>query len=276
MLFMEPQPCTATLGEVFEQCMRAKEASNLRPCYVRELRRVLRQFCDGRETQPIKSVTVAEVGDWIDANAQKPGTRATLIARLSALFSFAFRRSHVDSNPVARIDRVRLERSPPTILTPQQAGELIRATTEHSPELLAYVALGLYCGVRPAELKRLDWACIDLARGMIRVDAAASKVRRRRLIQAQPIAVHWLSKAPKQQGAVAPLSHVRPRRRIERALGWERWPHDLLRHTAASYLLALHRDAGKVAMMLGNSPGILLNHYHELVSPEDCARFWAL
>jgi len=266
----------ASLGEVFSQCMRVKESSNLRPCYVRELRRVLEQFCDGREEKPIKSVTVADVADWIDANARQPGTRATLITRLSALFSFAFRRSHIDSNPVDRIDRVRLDRCPPKILTPKQASDLIDATAKHSPELIAYVSLGLYCGVRPAELKRLDWACIDLTRGMVRVDAAASKVRRRRLIQAQPIAVQWLAQAPKRQGVVAPKSHVRPRRRIERALGWEAWPHDLLRHTAASYLLALHNDAGKVAMMLGNSPGILLTHYQELVSPDDCRRFWEI
>jgi len=282
MIYMEVQACaalgdnSASLGEVFRQCMRAKESSNLRPCYVKELRRVLEQFCDGRENRPIKSVTVAEVEDWIDANAKKPGTRATLITRLSALFSFAFRRAHIDSNPVDRIDRVRLERCPPKILSPQQASELIAATVKHAAELIAYVSLGLYCGVRPAELKRLDWESVDLSRGMVRIDAAASKVRRRRIIHAHPVAMHWLAMAPKRQGPVAPKSHVRPRRRIERALGWAAWPHDLLRHTAASYLLALHQDAGKVAMWLGNSPGILLRHYHELVSPDDCRRFWEI
>jgi hypothetical protein len=54
------------------------------------------------------------------------------------------------------------------------------------------------------------------------------------------------------------------------------WPTDLLRHTAASYLLALHKDAGKVANMLGNSPQILLSHYHDPVTEADCKAFWQL
>ena len=57
------------------------------------------------------------------------------------------------------------------------------------------------------------------------------------------------------------------------ALGLSRWPQDLLRHTAASYLLALHGDAGKVATMLGNSSSVLLTHYHEPVMP-GIARFF--
>ena len=58
------------------------------------------------------------------------------------------------------------------------------------------------------------------------------------------------------------------------ALKLAAWPKDVLRHTAASYLLALHGDVGKVAMMLGNSPNILLTHYHEPVCETDCAAFW--
>ena len=52
------------------------------------------------------------------------------------------------------------------------------------------------------------------------------------------------------------------------------WDHDLLRHTAASMLLARDRDAGKVAEQLGHSPAILLRHYRELVSDEAAARYW--
>jgi hypothetical protein len=53
-------------------------------------------------------------------------------------------------------------------------------------------------------------------------------------------------------------------------------PHGRRRHTAASYLLALHKDAGKVANMLGNSPQILLSHYHDPVTEVDCKTFWGI
>ena len=52
------------------------------------------------------------------------------------------------------------------------------------------------------------------------------------------------------------------------------WHQDLVRHTAASMMLARDRDAGKVAEQLGHSPDILLRHYRELVSAEAVARYW--
>lgn len=57
---------------------------------------------------------------------------------------------------------------------------------------------------------------------------------------------------------------------------WRHWPKDVLRHSCASYLLALKRDAQAVALELGNSPTILFKHYRELVSQEQARRFWNL
>lgn len=196
--------------------------------------------------------------------------------RLSALFAFARRRGYVEINPIERIDRVRLERSPPRILTPDESVALLIAARRVAPEMLPSILLGLYAGIRPAELDRLTWECVDVGHRIVRIDAAASKVRRRRIVELHPKAAAALLPLASSSGSIVPRQKRRRRRRIEAVMGWERWPHDLLRHTAASYLLALHRDAGKVAMMLGNSPSILLNHYHELVSPEDCAEFWKL
>ena len=59
-------------------------------------------------------------------------------------------------------------------------------------------------------------------------------------------------------------------------MGWPVWPQDLLRHTAASYLVARDGDAGKVALQLGNSAAVLLLNYRELVEKEDAAAFFEL
>jgi hypothetical protein len=54
------------------------------------------------------------------------------------------------------------------------------------------------------------------------------------------------------------------------------WPKDILRHTAASMLMATWEDEGKVAATLGNSPSILHAHYRELVTKEQAKRFWGI
>jgi integrase len=55
-----------------------------------------------------------------------------------------------------------------------------------------------------------------------------------------------------------------------------KWRADILRHTAASYLITKYQDVGKVAFWLGNSPQIIMTHYHEPVMQAECEKFWTL
>jgi len=48
-----------------------------------------------------------------------------------------------------------------------------------------------------------------------------------------------------------------------------------LKLPAASMWLAKYQDVGKVSKWLGDSPGILLTRYYELVGPEDAVKFWS-
>ena len=72
------------------------------------------------------------------------------------------------------------------------------------------------------------------------------------------------------------MTRIRCLRRLRELLGWPIWKKDCLRHSAASYWLATDPDAGRVAMELGNSPGVLMKHYHALVKDADAKRFWEL
>ena len=119
----------------------------------------------------------------------------------------------------------------------------------------------------------MDWSHVNLQTRTARVEG---KTRRRRIVPLPEIAVAELGKHPLKSGAIAPSNSTvrRWKRAACKVIGLEHWPQDLLRHTAASYLLAWHQDAGKVATMLGNSAAILLTHYHEPVTAENCANFW--
>ncbi|MEQ2008127.1 MAG: tyrosine-type recombinase/integrase, partial [Limisphaerales bacterium] len=200
-------------------------------------------------------------------------SRATWLNRISTLFAFAVRREFLAKNPCARLERIRMDRRAPVILSPGQSQLLLKVT----PTVLRpYVILGLFAGIRPEELLRMTWADVDLETGTATVNDA--KTRRRRIVPLHGKALALLAEHPMKAGAVAPSNSTvrRYKRRACSALGLERWPADLLRHTAASYLLALHGDAGKVATMLGNSSAILLSHYHQPVRNGDCGEFWGL
>jgi integrase len=137
------------------------------------------------------------------------------------------------------------------------------------------LAIGAFAGVRDAELKRLDWHEIDLARGHIEIKGAKAKSARRRIIPIQPNLSAWLRPYAAMKGSVAPEGS---REKIDRACEAAKlvhWPVNGLRHSYASYRLAAIHDAPRVAAELGHtSPQMLYSTYRELVLPEEAERYW--
>lgn len=268
-----PAPAGITLRAAIEEMLAAKRVAGLRKISIAALRRLLGQFAKGREDVSLASLTVTDLERWLETLKHKPSTRQSNIGRLSSLFSYHVRRGNLTENPVRKLERVRVEYIAPTVLTPEQAEKLLSVTP---PRLRAHVIIGLFAGIRPGELKALTWKAVCLETKTVRVDFA--KTRRRRIVPLEPCAVALLSALPDKAGNITPPTGTvrRFKRRASRVLGFAQWPSDLLRHTAASYLLALHGDAGKVSARLGNSSAILLTHYHQPVKKADCDRFWQI
>jgi integrase/recombinase XerD len=272
---LENERPTIPLLKAVEETIHIKRDTGRRERYIKELELYLKLFCRGRETMPIQAIGVDEIKDWFDTRKEKPVTRAANLGRLSALFNVCWRRGYIPENPCLKIERPFIDLQPPKIFTLHQCAKALIWTMRNQPEFLAWLSLALLAGVRPEEVDRLTWDCIDLQRGELRIDAAASKVRTRRIVRLTLACRAWLTIA-KAKGAplTLPFPTRRERRRkLQNVLGFKSWPQDILRHTAASYLLARHQDAGKVAMMLGNSADILNQHYKELVPVEKGVRF---
>lgn len=273
-----PSPVGPTLAKAVEDCLAAKVAANRRICYTRSLRHYLGRFIKGRETQPVSAVTRSDVEAWL---AKFPGasSRQTWLNRVNSLFSYCVDKEILERNPCSKIDRITIDHGTPRILTNAQCETLLRHVVKNKPTQLAYLVLGLFAGLRPGECTRTGWDSVNLNAGQVTIEARASKVRRRRVVALQPNAVAWL-KLAKELNALLPPSEQstrRFRRHWAKVLGFSNgWPSDILRHTAASQLLALTSDAGKVATMLGNSIAILHRHYFGITQPDDAAKFWAI
>lgn len=266
------------LGDAISSLVVAKSAANRRKEYLRTLGGMLRQFAHGRESMLVSQVSATVITDWLTVIAKTPESRGTWINRLNVLFEFSIRHGWCASNPVARVDRVSIERVAPEILSVRRAARVMIWTKRRRPELLAWMTLALMAGLRPEEADKTSWAAVNLKRGYVEVAAGAAKVRARRLVYLMPAAAAWL-KLAKKIGSRLPVTKITRRRGIcelRSRLGYKAWPKDLLRHTCASMLLAEWQDAGKVANALGNSPGVLLTRYKELVDRDEAKRFWGL
>lgn len=150
---------------------------------------------------------------------------------------------------------------------------------ESQPEFLGWLVLCLFVGMRPeSEADNIGWSNINLSKG--RIIADRTKTRTPRIIDLAfcPPALPWLKEAKRLQARL-PIPNMTRRtwqRQMRDAMGLSRIHQDVMRHTAASNLLAYHQDAGKVARFLGNSAGILLRNYVNLTFREDAEKWMAL
>jgi site-specific recombinase XerD len=184
---------------------------------------------------------------------------------VSTFFDFRWRKKWIPENPCLRIKRVHIDYGVPEILPLAQCESLLRTAELRDRELIPRLVLMLFAGVRRDEVSRLSRDAIDFDRALITIDAAASKVRIRRITQLNSTALPWLRRGGQLPCGLNLRRHIR---RLRLTAGITKWPHDVLRHTAASHLVVLDGTA-QTAHMLGHSAGILHRHYRQLVRPED-------
>lgn len=263
--------------------LSAKKLANRRPSYIVSLESYLSLFARGREHMNVDQIRSGDVEEWFAGRTESLTTKHSNMGRLAAFFAFCVRRGYRKDNPVDALEKISLESRPPKILSLRQCAKALISTRREQPEYLAWLVLALLCGMRPEEAmntKRADielkfqWGTIDQV-GIVRVDSAATKVRNRRIIHLSTAQREWLKVALKLK-PMLPISKSSKKRFLKflrTKLGFKAWPQDILRHTSASYQLAHYQDAGKVAREFGNSAGILLRRYTELVERPLAAKF---
>ena len=275
---LDAQPMQrCTLGQAIEETLEWRRGENLRERYLQGLGTYLNRFAAGRMEMFVDQVGVADIQDWFNGRGEALSTKRANIGRLGSLFDVAWKKGYIRENPCLRLPAVKLRQEAPRILTVEEAKTLLNTCRKQSPALLGYIVLATFAGVRPEELEKLRWSDLDLKHGTLRIDSATSKTNRRRLVHLHQTALAWLKRCDRSAEFIAPgkTSLRRYRRHVCKTAGIQ-WEQDILRHSAGSYLLALHKNAHEVAVMLGNSARILEMHYKDLVNETDCKRFWAL
>ena len=266
-----------TVAKLVEELLDAKRKDGRSAIYLRDLRNLLAIFSRDFGNRPIAGITVEELDNWLRAVPGSPVTRANFRANLSVLFGFAAKRRVLDSNPVLHTEKPKLPENPPDLFTVDELRALLESANGVAPDVLPMLAIGAFAGVRDAEIKRLDWREIDLARGHIEIKGAKAKSARRRIIPIQPNLASWLRPYSAMKGLLIPEGYRSSLERVRKAAGLTRWRNNGLRHSFASYRLAATHDAPRVASELGHTtPQLLYNTYRELVLPQEAERYWKI
>jgi integrase len=145
------------------------------------------------------------------------------------------------------------------------------------PHTLPYWVIGVFCGLRSAELRRLDWEDIHWDEKLLEVPTIKSKTASRRFVQLHENALAWLLPYRDRRGLVCP-PNLNGRLVADRhTAGIRQWPPNACRHSFASYHLSHFRDPRELALEMGHSRSeVTFRHYRELVRPVEAERFWKI
>lgn len=263
-----------SLRSVVAEVIAAKTAKGLSRATMKVYSHRVDQFAESFPDRNINTLTADEIGRWLNSQFPHSVTRNNNRRVLVNLFNFAKSKKYIEGNPVLEIEPAKESNGEVGILRPEQVAELLHHAT---PEILPYFAIAAFAGIRPEEMLKLEWADVKWKQGTIRVRAEVSKVGKARNVTIEPTLAAWLEPYRHAQGKVCTPSWRRLFRETRINAGVTDWPSDCLRHSYASYWLEREKDAPRLALQLGNSVGVILEHYHKVLDdPQDAERFWKI
>jgi len=182
------------------------------------------------------------------------------------------------------------------ILTVAEAEALLRTAEKHFPQAVASFALQLFAGIRVEEITRLD--AEHVTQDGIELAASVTKRGRRRHIALSATLAAWLERYPFE-----PCANWRETSAaVRRLCGWDvvsvilnerlkagtmkrlakphrgRWPQNALRHSHASYSIALGVPLESLLFEFGHSggPALLRQHYLGRASKREAIEFFKI
>jgi integrase len=269
---LEASEKSCSASQLVDELIAAKKTDGASQRHVDDLRR-LNMFGEKFNGQPVATITTKEIDDWLRSLPVSPVTRNHHRRLIVLAFNFAAKRGYAAKNPAKETEKAKEDGGNIGILTVTQAARLLESAT---PNVLPYIAIGLFAGLRRAELERLDWSEIDFESGLIEVTAKNAKTARRRHVTMQPNLREWLLPLRKHKGNVTPRENFRLLfDQVRIAAHIDEWPDNALRHSFASYHLAHFKDAKALALEMGHAnEDMIFTNYRQLVKPKEAERYW--
>jgi integrase len=279
-----------TVPQVMDEFLASKRANGCSQVYVDDCKWRLRRFARDFQVQ-ISHVCTRDIEEWLCKLSTSLVTRNDFRRLIITLFNFARRRGYLprDRETEARwLEKPKLKSKPIQIFTPQELGEFLTAA-EGQPKLA--IAIGAFTGIRSAEMLRLRWENFNWEEGVIDLGCDQTKTASRRLVPILEPLRAWIAPFVKREGSVlgyslavclaeafATTAKKADKARKERDPDAPdlKWKANGLRHSYASYRLAMVEDVAKVSLEMGNSPQKVFSNYRKVVTKSQATAWFAV
>jgi integrase len=270
--------------------------SRLRGKSVTNCKQTMKRFAE-LGGKMLSSVTREDLQNIVAPAGMAPTSAAGHFRCGMAFWNWSARRGWCDAALYSKLDRpAKSQRKRIAFLTPEAADALLRSAAQYFPAVVGHFAIGLFAGVRPAELEILDPETVGV--DGIEVGADESKGLSRRHIHPCETLAQWLTKYPYQTAR----NWDRVWDAVRRLAGWEvksefaekmvakgvlsklppatrgAWPQDVMRHTCGTYHVAFGEDLGGMAFWFGHTGGetTLRRYYVGKAKRKQALEFFAI
>ena len=244
--------------------------------YIRSIRQT-RNRLGSLHGKLLNTITPADLTLAMD---KMPGSvRNFTIRILGGLFNFGIKRGYCAENPCKRLDLARHEAVEIEIYSAKEVAQIFSAAEMHDTQLVPFLAISFFCGIRRAEALRLDWSAIDLHENFVKLPAAITKTRQTRYIEISENCKAWLASHAMDEGAIVPFTTDVLRKRLAalKTIHQIRTIKHGARHSFASFWLARHTDVNRLCLFLGHDdPETTFRHYAKAATRREAEKFWSI
>ncbi len=280
------------LSEGFGAYLQSLEKSGRDPAYRRHAKLAFERFQRFCGDIALRDVTSEQIAEFIHARPYSDQTKNHTRSFLISAFKWFRKSKWVKENPVEPIPPIKVTRQEPGILTVAETEALFRANEHEDPEICGLLALGAFGGMRASAIERLSHGEIKLDEWAILTPAEKTKKRRRNYIEGLPENLWlWLERTPAAAFKLTPRQIAKRREKAFIRAGLlvtkaearktgarpKSPPKNCLRHSFATYHVALHRDPGNTALLISHkNQNVLYEHYLGVASKKDAERYFGI
>ena len=261
-----------SVRELVADLLRTREANHASQAHLKDLRFRLKTFADDFQCE-VHLIRPAQVQDFLTALKLSPRSANNYRTAISNLFGHARLRNHApkDFDPLADIPWAKVADKEVEIYTPEELKLMFERVKS---EMLPYLAIAAFAGLRQAEISRLDWNEIKEEHIVILGDNAKTRTKRHAPIT--PNLAAWLRPYRQHRGAVMPFKNAGNELwKLARACGVQS-KHNGLRHSYGSYRLAVLKDPAQLSYEMGNTTRMVFKHYRRVVEETQGVRWFSL
>jgi integrase len=298
--YLRRMPSAKTVEELAGEFIADKvTARGFLSHHLRAVKKDLDTLAERVPGRTLESLTTEDLKSW---HAERVGTagpkrRNDCRQNLLSLYNYAVKMGDLPDagavNVARRLPIAAIEEKKAIRYADRAEALVILRNVSESYRLWA--VLGLFAGLRPEEIipepgrhrRGLDRSEIDHETGTVYVPReVAGKAKAARRVPFSPKLEEWLRWAgwfPGQRGPIGKQSATRGDETFRLGVILDKhfrrsegWPQDLLRRTYASHRAPILRSLAALALEMGNSEGILKDHYNQPLPEKEAEAFFAL